>query len=487
MAPNKRRKKPASNPARGFATTSTASKSKIEEVSAEAAQIANQAQKQPSESKGQTRQGYAPSDQVPAEKQISELSPEELEKHLEQSELQSLIDRFGDTVQRRVDRHVSKLHTERRLLRLQADPLLTQSWLDSETIELIDRLTDEDHRFREAPVHKKPEFSSLVEVPEDDLVVALWTLHKLLPSLGFSDSQGWSVLQQVLQHNELVSDSAPKSSKDVIWSLDFCLDWLAREGGCNYRAIENVRKEKKLPKGPSASSREDASPKTSASNGSRTHAPAKSMLDPTVASSDRSQISDTTESEADSGSDLEPEEMIHKYVALQTRLFWIDPGNPNKPHKKGDQMVPVSPISRKSLAKKASIERKLSKIRSDILFDQVEAEQEWTSIRAQLLKETAERRRWHVKEEVSGERISERPVLEKDPVSDSPRSENIDLDDDMLGELFSSLNNAEVVPSKATPHLTSTNTTGDSIKTIDFGSWSGGSPRRVLEDTCKAK
>ena len=79
MAPDRKKKKPASNPARGFATTSTASKSKIEEVSAESAEIANQAQKQPTESEGQTRQGYAPSDQVPAEKQISEFSPEELE------------------------------------------------------------------------------------------------------------------------------------------------------------------------------------------------------------------------------------------------------------------------------------------------------------------------------------------------------------------------------------------------------------------------
>ena len=92
MAPNKKKKKPASNPARGFATTSIVSKNKIEDnVAVEEPITAETASSGPVQlTSPALKYGLDP------EMQLHELSPDQLEKQLEESELQLLVEKHEE-------------------------------------------------------------------------------------------------------------------------------------------------------------------------------------------------------------------------------------------------------------------------------------------------------------------------------------------------------------------------------------------------------
>ena len=128
MAPNKKKKKPASNPARGFATTSTASKTKeqdVDEVEQEDGWGASgQSAKLVSE-EGSVLTNGGPT--IKPEKALQDLSPEELELQLENSSLQILVDTYRKKTEKDAFRQASRLQTERRVLRSQAEHLSTRT------------------------------------------------------------------------------------------------------------------------------------------------------------------------------------------------------------------------------------------------------------------------------------------------------------------------------------------------------------------------
>ncbi|KAL9602381.1 MAG: hypothetical protein Q9179_002563 [Wetmoreana sp. 5 TL-2023] len=131
MAPKKKTKKGASNPARGFATTSVASKSKnvVEDLTesttpSPAPDIDNRLQKE--------NDGH-----LSGEQDLHELAPEELEKRLEESDLDLFLEKHGEKMRRDVARQVTKLQTEKRLLRPQTEPLQIRPWLPPEIMATI--------------------------------------------------------------------------------------------------------------------------------------------------------------------------------------------------------------------------------------------------------------------------------------------------------------------------------------------------------------
>lgn len=211
MAPKRKGKKLANNPARGFATVSTASKAKTldenvtEHVVPQSVPDQHDVTQDPKESK------------VPVVKELHQLSPEELERQLEESDLNLFLEKHGQKVKRDVSRQINKLQTEKRLIRAQAEALQIHSWLSPEIIGLT----------VEAMETEQLELNDVSDLPGDDLTLKIWTLQQVLVQLGFP----YNLCKECLQHLLFVMQDAAMreqlEGKDTIWGLDCSLDWLA--------------------------------------------------------------------------------------------------------------------------------------------------------------------------------------------------------------------------------------------------------------------
>lgn len=154
-----------------------------------------------------------------------------------------------------------------------------------------------------------------------------------------------------------------------------------------------------------------------------------------------------------------------KYLDLQTRLYNIRPEVYDKPKKgKGAQQGAADD------PQAAKIQRKISSIESDPLFDGKEAEYLWRQKLDDLRKEAAIFRRAEAN-------------TEKEPSAENEAKEELALEDagDVLGDMFQDEEpNLEL--GVITEELNKA-----AIATRDFGKWTGLSPRRILEESCRAR
>jgi len=226
MAGKKKTKKPAANPARGFATTSVASKPRVDPAEAPADTPAGKvndavtAQTAAGKDAPQTANGKTTTNQAPAK----DLSPEEFERQLEESALQVLVDKYAQKVRRDAQRQKTRLETDRRLLRGQAETINTRKWLPQELMDHILDLIQAEGRFAASSVTSEGATSKLP--PEDDLIIKLWTLQQTLESTDFPEERVQPALQYVL---DIAPNISPNVKSESIWGLEEVLDWLARE------------------------------------------------------------------------------------------------------------------------------------------------------------------------------------------------------------------------------------------------------------------
>lgn len=224
-----KRKKTAANPARGFATTSIASKPRPEVPESES---------KPSPRISKTADGAPPSseDAPPSTNSASgdaagqqnqhekPLSPEEFEKQLEESELQLLVEKHSQKIKRDAQRQRTRLDTDRRLLRGQADLVNAPKWLPSDMVGYILDLIKAETRFSASNVSS--EHVGTGKLPsEEDMIVRLWTLRQTLAAAGFPEVRVETALKHILD----IAPNVSSAFKDSIWGLDEALDWLARE------------------------------------------------------------------------------------------------------------------------------------------------------------------------------------------------------------------------------------------------------------------
>lgn len=217
MAGGKKKKKPASNPARGFATTSIASKPKAEVAIIEPETIAIELPKSVENQQGDlktTGSAIGETEQT--------LTPEEFERELENSELQILVEKHAQKSKRDALRQKVRLETERRLLRGQAENLNTRKWLPSELTDEILDLVKAEGRFLGQVADNS---NTLKQASEEELTIRLWTLQQALIQAGFVEDKVALALQHVLG----ISDKLGTGNKDSIWGMEESLDWLARE------------------------------------------------------------------------------------------------------------------------------------------------------------------------------------------------------------------------------------------------------------------
>lgn len=222
-----KKKKPAKNPARGFATTSTASKAKPHDNEEDNFSVDVWIADDKAGISQERMNVVGGENEKHLERPLHELSPEELEKQLEESTLQVFIENHGDRVKKDVSRHLSKLQTERRLLRSQAIPLSTHQWLPEEIMQFITSHI-EGQQGTQTPSERVFDSSDAnSRISEDDLLIKVWILRQLLPQLGFSLENTNLALHHLLATKDKLDRKHYHAGKDSVWRLEECLFWLA--------------------------------------------------------------------------------------------------------------------------------------------------------------------------------------------------------------------------------------------------------------------
>ena len=224
MAPNRKKKKGGANPARGFATTSIASKRQSEvgqNDEAEDGLPGGSSSNATGDNVGtgsSSRSGELQSQ--PLDKPLHQMSPQELETHLEEANLQNILDVHGLKTNQQVSRQVSKMTTENRLLRSQTESLNLHQALSPEMAQdLVDRIY--------ITVEKSVDASTCPSYSSEELLIHVWRLYLVLRDLHFSSAKIEDALALLVRAHLRGSYRNDLSSKDLIWGLDHCLDSLA--------------------------------------------------------------------------------------------------------------------------------------------------------------------------------------------------------------------------------------------------------------------
>ncbi len=231
MAGKKKTKKPAANPSRGFATTSIASKPRADPAEAPGDGAPTPA----SDTTKPNDAGAPPSSDAPrtgsngdsttgTKGPQQQLSPEEFERQLEESELQLLVEKYAQKVRKDALRQKGRLETDRRVLRGAAEPINTKKWLPQELMDHVLGLIQAEGRFAASSVSSEGATSRLPA--EEDLIIRLWTLQETLGTAGFPQERIEPALQFAL---DIAPHIAYNSRSELIWGLEEVLDWFARE------------------------------------------------------------------------------------------------------------------------------------------------------------------------------------------------------------------------------------------------------------------
>jgi ATP-dependent RNA helicase DHX29 len=227
----KKSKKPAANPARGFATTSIASKpvARLEptETPAQPKTPVTAAEQAPGVGVNEKTPSSSSTPGVGNVASKTELTAEEFGAQLEESELQLLVEKHAAKVKRDSQRQVTRLDKDRRLLRGQADPLNCAKWLPAELIDHVLNLIHAESRYSTSSVSSEtPSTGAGKMPPEEDLIMKLWTLRQVLTGVGLPSERVQAIVEHVLKISPSISNSIGKES---IWGLEEAFEHMAKE------------------------------------------------------------------------------------------------------------------------------------------------------------------------------------------------------------------------------------------------------------------
>ncbi|KAF9882462.1 ATP dependent RNA [Colletotrichum karsti] len=480
MAGAKKKKKPAANPARGFATTSVAS-SKARAEPAEGSEIAASA---PNANAAASSQDAAPTAAQSAtaddKAAKSTLSPEEYEKQLEEDELQLLVEKYAQKTKRDAQRQRTRLETDRRLLRNQADSVNSRKWLPQELMDQVLDLIQAESRFASSSVSTESSVNGKM-LPEEELTMKLWTLQQTLASVGFPDERVQSVIRYILD----IAPNVPAIAKDSLWGLEEALDWLAREcpndelpdyegrGRHGVKPFETPG-QSPLPSGATTPRALESDSRSKGGSSSKNGGPG----------SKKKKAAMTCDS------DIEPDDLLPVYLETKAKLFELERGQQEKKRQKG-----VKTDGTEEEEMMAKLRAKIGRIEKDVLFDRFPAEQQWKTQKIVLEKQLAEARKQRAEEEAAKEteEDAEAPAVSSDgDVNDEAARIAAEVlgesndDDDGLADLFANLPVTEVdAAGKSTTVVNGAD--GVKITIRDFGKWAGVTPMRALEEACRAR
>ncbi|KAI0120994.1 pre-mRNA-splicing factor ATP-dependent RNA helicase PRP22 [Xylariales sp. AK1849] len=503
----KKKTKPAANPARGFATSSVASKvvARVEATddTTVPAQKSTGTSSLPHDAKAT---GPAPpvnstsTDNSNNASRNQDLSPEEFELQLEESELQLLVEKHAQKAKRDVQRQKSRLETDRRLLRGQAESLNTRKWLPQELMDHILDIIQAESRFAASSLGTDNASPGKL-LPEEDLTIKLWTLQQTLESAAFPDDKVKSVLQYVLDIAPYIGGSA----KESIWGLEEALDWLARD--CVKEELPDYEQRGKTLVRPDDTPQDSplpsgtTTPRLLEPNGGLKADGAKKgsgkLRSPGTVSPRKIIVA--------CDSDIEPDELSPVYLATKAKLF-----NLQRPRQGGRQAKAVkngaanndtslvTDLSSEDI-EEAKLLAKIDRIEQDPLFDKALAEHQWRADRIVLEKEFAAAKKQEA-EEIRETKEAEAAIRGSTHDSDDEiaqeaeriaaeilQQDNTD-DEASLSDLFASLPVEEVDPSTGKTANVINGSDGSKTYIRDFGNkWTGVSPLRALEETCRSR
>lgn len=508
----KKKSKPAANPARGFATTSVASKVVVRVESTEDNEATPQKAAGPSSvpidvkttGSTQTTATVVANPAVDVSNK-EELSPEEFERRLEESELQITVEKHAQKVKRDAQRQKSRLETDRRLLRGQAETINTRKWLPPELMDQILDLIKAESRFASSSLVADSTSPGRL-LPEEDLTIKLWTLQETLGPAGFPEDKVKSVLQHVLD----IAPNIGGPAKESIWGLEEALDWLARE--CPRDELPDYEQRSKtifrpgetpqdspLPSGattprlldPNSGGHGSANLKNSASNSRTSREPSPRKI---VVTCD---------------SDIEPDDLIPVFLDTKAKLFQLQRprqtthrGKSAKGATNGRQPKDVEPLSPEDELKEAKLVAKIDRIDQDPLFDKPLAEHRWQSDRIVLEQEFAAEnaaKKQKAEEDSAKELVESAAAADADDSEDEITREALKMaeevlqqdssDEDVaLSDLFANLPMEETDPNTGRTANVINNTDGTKVYIRDFGKkWSGVSPVRALKEACRSR
>lgn len=486
---NKKKKKTVANPARGFATTSVASKPRLEVVEPVGSQSSSgintpkNAPPATSEATPQASTSVEQRSEREAQAKETVLSPEEFERQLEESELQLFVEKYSQKVKRDAQRQCSRLETDRRLLRSQAENINTPKWLPRELMDHVLDLIKAESRFYASSLSS--ENAGPGKMPsEEDLVSRIWTLRQALSGAAFSES----VVESAIQHILDIAPNISSAPRDYIWGLEEALEWLARETPLEELPAYGNRAKpvfKDSADSTSATPSRTGTPKLNAAEAGRNE---KSNASTNRQGKTRSPPKTPI---ATFDGEIEPEDLIPEYIATKKKLLEL-----SRMEKKGPQSKPITQQSKDNETDStvAYLESKVKKIESDVLFDKFLAEQEWKKEKVVLEKQLALAKKNPVVD-------SDSQLRSEDPASEAADDDDIaaiaekmakDIlaenaeDDDIVG-LFESLPQSEVDP--ATGKLQTVVNSSDGTKLVirEFSKWTSVSPKRVLEEACRSR
>ncbi|RFU29894.1 hypothetical protein B7463_g6443, partial [Scytalidium lignicola] len=464
MAGGKKKKKPLSNPARGVATTSIASKPKAEVIDNDIQESSQKNTTNPPENpQVNLLPNSEPDTGLPKLKETT-LTPEEFERQLENSELQVLVEKYGQKSKRDAARQKTRLDTDRRVLRGQADPLSTRKWLSLElTEEILELIKTESRSLNQG----YESINGPKQLSEEELIIRLWTLQQSLISAGFYQDK----IMLALQHILAISDKIAPSAKDTIWGIEEALEWLAKE--CPREELPDYdtwqRRSGVLLKSQTGTPLE--SPLASGTNTPRAESnqrePGLSLIGekrlilPIQKADPVSRISPI-----DDDSDIDPDDLLPVYLDCKTKLFHLQ--------------APITIPNRRVIKN------------SDKTNLKSQANQHWETKRVQLEKDAAALRRANSH---SHEHDDELEPLDDSDNEVSREAARIgaaildDLSDDegALTDLFASLPTNEIDPTTGKNTTVVNSSNGVKVQIRDFGKWTGVNPTRVLEEACRAR
>ncbi|KAF4540916.1 Helicase [Lasiodiplodia theobromae] len=434
MAP-KKKKKPAANPARAVATTSIASKPKVDKKldSADASETGSAATPATPATPGDA--APSPAGAAPAPRELHQLSPEELEQQLERNELQLLVEKHAQKVRKESSRHITRVQTDRRVLRTQAQYLPTREWLPGDlTTQILDLIKDEINEDFSSPEHKY----SIRSLSEEDVILRLWTLSQTLADMGFSKDRVRQMLVLICRN------PPPLDANTPIWGLQESLEWFAVN--CPPDELPPYESQALPPAIDTSSSSRSNSPKRSETPASDRAPASRTKPVPTQQETDSPAPSEEDFDVSDLDSDMEPDQLLETYINAKSRLFQLNPdlvatvNSRSKSTKKSRGAPKTAPLSGGAL----KLQKKIQQIESDALFDQREADEKWASKRVELareapgrpkrLKETKIAESESLAEPESNAASAADDIMQQAALAGDVLAQNADDDDGLLGE-----------------------------------------------------
>jgi ATP-dependent RNA helicase DHX29 len=495
MAGKKKSKKPAVNPARGFATTSVASKPRVDLAEAPGdntpgSQSNGDAAAPPTKDAPQTTANSSTATATEKKTPVEQLSPEEFERQLEESALQILVEKYAQKVRKDAQRQKTRLETDRRLLRGAAESINTRKWLPQELMDHILGLIQAEGRFAASGVSSEGAASRLPQ--EEDLIIRLWTLQETLQNSGFPEDRIQPALHFILD----IAPNIPYNSRsEAIWGLEEVLDWFARE--CSREELPDYSGRKTGSK--SQAGMASNTPVSSHSNLTALDTPADTpsrtgtpfQVDPRLGKKTKggalkgSRPASPKRPTVTYNEDIEPDELLPLYLETKTKLFAIERPRQDTAKAKGPKHRTQSPND----PEEALLLAKIDKVEKDVLFDKYVAEQQWRNKRIVLEKEYAAAKAAEKKEAAAEEPPAAQDSDDINAEADRIAAEVLaeDSDDGALADLFASLPVSEVDPVTGKTNTVMNGADGSKVTIRDFGKWTGVTPMRALEEACRAR